>query len=181
MHPCCSIVGVRLLISRGLLDFKDVVKDNQVVVKSDDIFICLKQKMKRTKVALSPQIRERFGGIFKQLIIREDIVRIKGLFEEHPSAENRAILQKAQAEFKQYLHYEEEFWRQKAGVQRFTEGDKNTKFFHSLVKGRRKRLQIKRILKRDGIWAEHSEEVAGETVAFFQDQFTSAETETDLF
>jgi len=64
--------------------------------------------MKRTKIALSTWSRVRFGDIFKQLVIREDIVRIKeGLFEELPTAENRAILQKAQAELKQYLHYEE--------------------------------------------------------------------------
>jgi len=72
----------------------------------------------------------RFGDIFKQLVIREDIVRIKeGLFEELPTAENRDILQKAHAELKQYLQYEEEFWRQKSCVKCLTEGDKNTRFF----------------------------------------------------
>ena len=87
-----------------------------------------------------------FGDIFKQLIIREEIVRLKEeLFEENPSQVNRMVLQKAQAETKRYLHYEEECWRQKSGLDWFVDGDKNTRFFHNLVKGRRKKLQIKRI------------------------------------
>ncbi|XP_059277883.1 secreted RxLR effector protein 78-like [Lycium ferocissimum] len=36
----------------------------------------------------------------------------------------------------------------------FAEGDRNTKYFHSIVNGRRKRLQIKRIQNRRGIWIE---------------------------
>ncbi|KAK4714206.1 hypothetical protein R3W88_020113 [Solanum pinnatisectum] len=168
-------------------DFKDVVRDNWVGDESIDVFISLKQKMKRTKIALSTWSKVRFCDIFKQLVIGEDIVRIKeGLFEELPTAENRAILQKAQAELKQYLHYEEEFWRQKSSVKWFTKGDKNTRFFHNLVKGRRKRLlketriqdffhnlvnrrrkrlQVKRIIKRDGAWTDDVEEVATEAVA----------------
>ncbi|XP_049372647.1 uncharacterized protein LOC125837601 [Solanum verrucosum] len=133
-------------------DCKEVVRYNWVADESIDVFINLKQKMKRTKIALSTWSRVRFGDIFKQLAKREEIVRIKeGLFEEQPTAENRAILQKAQAELQQYLHHEEEFWRQKYGVKWFTKGDKNTNFFHNLVNGRRKRLQVKRILKRDGV------------------------------
>ncbi|XP_059291115.1 uncharacterized protein LOC132044631, partial [Lycium ferocissimum] len=51
---------------------------------------------------------------YKELSIREDIVKVKEqLFEDMPSEGNRMILQRAQAELKRYLHYEEEFWRQK--------------------------------------------------------------------
>ncbi|KAG5580813.1 hypothetical protein H5410_051440 [Solanum commersonii] len=66
---------------------------------------------------------------------------------------------KAQAELKNYLHFEEEFWRQKASMQWFSEGDKNSKFFHSIVKGRRKKMHLKRILKVDGGWAEGDEKI----------------------
>ncbi|XP_060182278.1 uncharacterized protein LOC132611939 [Lycium barbarum] len=91
-------------------------------------------------------VESTYGDIFKQFIIREEIVRIKeNLFEESPSSGNRSLLQQSQAEHKKYLHYEEEYWRQKYGIDKFVEGDRNTKFFHNLVKGRRKRLQIQRI------------------------------------
>jgi len=48
------------------------------------------------------------------------------------------------------------------------------------VSGRRKRLQVKRILTRDDVWTDDAEEVATEAVAFFQDQFTDVENETEL-
>ncbi|XP_059310108.1 uncharacterized protein LOC132061281 [Lycium ferocissimum] len=65
--------------------------------------------------------KEVYGDIFKQLIIREEIVRIKEkLFEEDPSC-NRTVLQQAQAELKKYLHFEEEIWRQKANVEDATQ------------------------------------------------------------
>ncbi|KAH0700880.1 hypothetical protein KY284_015095 [Solanum tuberosum] len=59
-------------------------------------------------------------------------------------------------------------------------GDKNTRFFHNLVNRKRKRLQVKRILKRDGVWTNDAEEVATEAVAFFQDLFTDVENEIEL-
>ncbi|XP_059301772.1 uncharacterized protein LOC132053675 [Lycium ferocissimum] len=99
--------------------------------------------------------KEVYGDIFKQLIIREEIVRIKEeLFKEDPYPLNKIILQQAQVELKKYLHFEEEFYRQKANVTWFSKGDRNTRFFHNLVNGRRKRLQIKRIQNSNGDWIE---------------------------
>ncbi|XP_059310123.1 uncharacterized protein LOC132061298 [Lycium ferocissimum] len=83
--------------------------------------------LKRMKGVLSSWSREVYGDIFKQLIIREEIVRVKEeLFEETPSAGT--------------------------GLDWFAEGDRNTRFFHNLVKGRRKKLMIKRIQSSDGVW-----------------------------
>ncbi|KAG5627193.1 hypothetical protein H5410_012411 [Solanum commersonii] len=67
---------------------------------------------------------------------------------------------KAQAELKKYVHFEEEYWRQKAGIQWFTEGEKNTRFFHSIVGARRRKLSINRIQNKDGEWVEGEELVS---------------------
>ncbi|KAG5594870.1 hypothetical protein H5410_036102 [Solanum commersonii] len=141
-------------VRRPSVDFQQVVKDSWV---SDevDVFISLKGKMKKTKTALSKWSRVAFGDIFKQLSIREEIVRVKEeLFEAAPTADNRRVLHQAHAELKKYVHFEEEYWRQKAGIQWFTEGEKNTRFFHSIVRGRRKRLNIKRNSNMEGEWVE---------------------------
>ncbi|XP_060200359.1 uncharacterized protein LOC132628609 [Lycium barbarum] len=120
---------------------------------TDDVFLSFKLKMKKLKIALSTWSKNTFGDIFKQLVIREEIVKIKEqLFEETPSAENRMVMQRAQAELKLYIHYEEEFWRQKARMDCFSEGDRNTRYFHSLI--------------------EDVDSVAAQAVNFFHKQFT---------
>ncbi|XP_059292741.1 uncharacterized protein LOC132046197 [Lycium ferocissimum] len=142
----------------------------------EDPFINFKSKMKKLKGVLSKWSREVLGDIFKQLIIREEIVRLKEeLFEENPSQVNRMVLQKAQAETKRYLHYEEEYWRQKSGLDWFVDGDKNTRFFHNLVKGRRKKLQIKRIQNSDSSWIEDDDQMSDEAVHFYSQQFSQEE------
>lgn len=92
------------------VDFKDMVRRNRTSQEKSDIFICLKQKMRKTKISLANWSRERFGDMFKQFIIREEVVKLKDeLFEQNPTPTNRSILQKAQAERKKYLHFEKEF------------------------------------------------------------------------
>ncbi|XP_060200462.1 uncharacterized protein LOC132628715 [Lycium barbarum] len=94
-------------------------------------------------------LRSNGKQTYLQLVIREDIVKIKEhLFEENPSKENRMVMQRAQAELKLYLHYEEEFWRQKAGMDY-------------------------------GNWLEDADRVAGEAVNFFHKQFTHEEVSKD--
>ncbi|XP_019240205.1 PREDICTED: uncharacterized protein LOC109220196 [Nicotiana attenuata] len=116
------------------------------------------QKLKRMKAALSKWSRETFGDIFKKLAILEDIVRVKEmLFEEEPTIENRIVLQKAQSELKKYLSIEEKYWKQKAGMTWFAEGDRNTSFFQNYVNGKRKKLQLKRIKSGSGVWIEYQE------------------------
>lgn len=42
-------------------------------------------------------------------------------------------MQKARAEYTKYLALEEFYWQQKAGYRLFENGDKNTRFFYSVV------------------------------------------------
>ncbi|XP_059315045.1 uncharacterized protein LOC132065599 [Lycium ferocissimum] len=156
---------------------KHLNQPNWSTWEHEDPFINFKSKMKKSeRSVIQMEAREVFGDIFKQLIIREEIVRLKEeLFEENPSQLNRMVLQKAQAETKRYLHYEEEYWRQKSGLDWFVDGDKNTRFFHNLVKGRRKKLQIKRIQNSDGSWIEDDDQMADEVVHFYSQQFSQEE------
>ncbi|XP_070034913.1 uncharacterized protein [Nicotiana tomentosiformis] len=72
--------------------FNEVVKQNWIADFVGDHFLMFKQKIKRLKDALSHWSKLTFGDIFKQLEIREDIVRIKEIFfEEEPTNENRIL------------------------------------------------------------------------------------------
>lgn len=107
------------------------------------------------KAAWSKWSKDTYGDIFKQLAIREDIVRVKEmLFEDEPTMENRIVLKNAQAELKMYLSLEEHYWKQKAGMTWFTEEDRNTRFFHNHVNEKRQKLQPKRIQDNNGSWFE---------------------------
>nr|XP_016516053.1 PREDICTED: uncharacterized protein LOC107832701 [Nicotiana tabacum] len=103
-----------------------------------------------------------------------DIVMVKEMFfEEEPKTENRIVLQKAQSDLKKYLSIEEQYWKQKAGMTWFAEGDRNTIFFHNHFNGKRKKLQLNRIKSRSGVWIEDQEQLAITAVDFYQKQFTN--------
>lgn len=82
------------------------------------------------------------------------------------------MLFKGQAELNLQLKREEDFWRKKSGLEWFKDGERNTKFFHAVVKGRRSRLKITRIQNDEGEWMENQADIAEEAVSFFQRQFT---------
>ncbi|XP_075109126.1 uncharacterized protein LOC142180920 [Nicotiana tabacum] len=119
--------------------------------------------MEKLKKALSTWSRATFGDIFQKIASLEEVVRVyEAQFEINPTIQNRERLQKVQAELVKYLALEEKFWKQKARMQWFNDGDRNTKLFHVHVNGRRKRLQLKRIQNTAGVWIEDKEEMANE-------------------
>ncbi|XP_059285213.1 uncharacterized protein LOC132038577 [Lycium ferocissimum] len=98
-------------------------------------------------------------------------------FAANPFFEFQATMKKA--ELNSYLHLEEEHWKQKSGMRWFKDGDKNTKFFHSYVKGRRKKLALQRIQNSQGDWISSNDDIGEEAVTFYQDQFRELATSTD--
>lgn len=81
-----------------------------------------------------------------QIATLKDVLLVKeAQFELLPSPENRAELLKAEVKLKKFLKLEEDFWRQKAGMKWFVKGDRNSKFFHSYVQGKRRKLHITEI------------------------------------
>nr|XP_016471243.1 PREDICTED: uncharacterized protein LOC107793412 [Nicotiana tabacum] len=159
----------------------EVVRQNWVADFIGDHFLMFKQKLKKMKIALSTWSKVTYGDISKQLATREDIVRVKAmLFEEEPTMENRIVLQKAQAELKKYLSIKEQYWKQKARMAWFTEGDRNTRFFHNHVNGKRHKLQLKRIQNADSDWIENHKEMATTATEFYEKQFSQEEEPTDF-
>lgn len=70
--------------------------------------------------------------------------------------------------------------QQKAGYEWFENGDRNTRFFHSLVKGRRQKLKVSKIQNSQGCWLEEEGEIEAEAVNYFQNQFQQARDSTDF-
>lgn len=74
---------------------------------------------------------------------------------------------KAQAQLNLQLAREEDFWRKKAGMDWFKDGERNTKFFHIVCKGRRNILKLKRIQNDDGEWLYESNQIAEADIQFY--------------
>lgn len=68
---------------------------------------------------------------------------------------------------------EEHFWRQKSRISWLREGDKNTKFFHTYVKGRRVHNRIRNLQRNDSSWTSSEDEVVKEISDYFKDLFSS--------
>lgn len=61
----------------------------------------------------------------------------------------------------------------------FAEGDRNTKFFHPYVKGRRKKLHLAQITNSQGVTVHTNHEIRKEVVTFFKEQFREEEISQD--
>ncbi|XP_070011257.1 uncharacterized protein [Nicotiana sylvestris] len=126
--------------------FKNTVAENWTADFNANPFTLFNHKIKKVKKALSIWSKATFGNIFEKIASLEEVVLVhEAQFELNPSFQNRERLMKVQAEFIKYLTLEEEFWKQKSRLSWFKDGDRNTKFFHAQVMGRRKRLELKRI------------------------------------
>ncbi|XP_027127794.2 uncharacterized protein [Coffea arabica] len=68
---------------------------------------------------------------------------------------------------------EEAFWSQKSRISWLRAGDKNTRYFHSFVKGRCVSNRLNRLQRDDGSWTANEEEVVTELSEYFKDLFTS--------
>ncbi|XP_019231592.1 PREDICTED: uncharacterized protein LOC109212408 [Nicotiana attenuata] len=161
--------------------FKVVVKENWQSDFHANPFVLFNHKLRKLKKALSTWSRSTYVDIFQQISSLEEVVSVhEAQFEIKPTVQDRERLQKVQAELFRYLALEEQFWKQKSWMTWFNEGDRNTKFFHAHVNGKRKRLQLKRIQNSEGNWIEDDEAMAEEEVKFFQKQFHEESIPTDF-
>ncbi|XP_075080127.1 uncharacterized protein LOC142165483 [Nicotiana tabacum] len=157
--------------------FKDVVKENWTADFSANPYILFNHKLKKLKKAISWWSKATFGDIFQKIASMEEVVMVhEAEFEANPTGMNRERLQKVQAELIKCLAREEKYCQQKAGMTWFKKGDRNTKFFHAQVRGRRKRLQLNRIQNSGGTWIEEEQKIAEEAIKFYKEQFTEAAT-----
>lgn len=75
------------------------------------------------------------------------------------------------------LKAEEIFWRQKSRVLWLREGDRNSKFFHALVKQRRARNRITQLLDENGNVVEDEEGLVAIATSYFTQIFESSNPE----
>ena len=71
---------------------------------------------------------------------------------------------------------EEQYWSQKARINWLQKGDKNTKYFHAVVKRRRKKNKIGNLQREDRSWTIDDKEIAEEIARYYKQLFKSTRT-----
>ncbi|XP_049348973.1 uncharacterized protein LOC125813527 [Solanum verrucosum] len=119
------------------------------------------QKMKRLSSTLSAWSKMQFWDIYAKVRDYEERVRLAEEDLIHNNTEEqRTKLHGINAEYIKFMKLEDSILKQKTQLQWFKEGDGNSKYFHALIRGRRRRLFIHKILKDNDEWVQ-SDDRAG--------------------
>lgn len=65
--------------------------------------------------------------------------------------------------------------KQKAQLHWFKEGDVNNKYFHALLRSKRRKLFIQKVQNEDGEWVYGDEQIADAAIIHFQHIFTGVD------
>ncbi|KAK4419403.1 hypothetical protein Salat_2353200 [Sesamum alatum] len=95
----------------------------------------LAEKLRRLKQRLKHWNKTIFGDLFQNLTQAEETVKqAERRYDADPSDENLYAMNEGTGLLQHSLSVEEDFWRQKAACRWTLDGDRNTRYFHSLVK-----------------------------------------------
>ncbi|XP_027172427.1 uncharacterized protein LOC113772083 [Coffea eugenioides] len=150
----------------GLLD---VIRRSWAVPCSGRPLSRLTAKLRNVKRDLQVWSREQFGNIFDAVKRAEgEVAAAEDAFGNEPCQSHWLALQEARARLRNSLVREEGYWRQKARVKWLKDGDKNSKYFHSIVAERRAKSIIHRIKNDQGEWVSDGGQVSAMGVEFFK-------------
>ncbi|XP_027178157.1 uncharacterized protein LOC113777323 [Coffea eugenioides] len=121
-----------------------------------------------------------FGNVFEAVKVAEaKMVLAETVAESENSEEAHISLQEMQAGFQHALAIDEQFWSQKACVKWLSNGDRNSKFFHAVVRQSRVQGMIYRIKTQMGSWVEEDGDIATEAIRFFSGLYSEAVVPSD--
>ncbi|XP_071900970.1 uncharacterized protein [Coffea arabica] len=154
--------------------FLDVVKSAWQVEVVGSPFSVVWGKLKNVSRALRIWNRQVFGDVFENVRKGEAAVaEVEMRVQVDLSDEAHLELQQAQANLNWQLAIEEQFCSQKARVKWLQHGDRNSRYFHSVVKHRRFQSRIHKIQDSVGGWVMDDEGIGREAVRFFSKLFSA--------
>ncbi|XP_071918841.1 uncharacterized protein [Coffea arabica] len=129
-------------------------------------------KLLAARRAIQVWNKQWFGNVFDAVREAEQAVqRAEEAVDHDDSEEGQVELRKAQAELRYALSIEEQYWSQKARVKWLRSGDRNSRYFHAVVRQRRAQGMIHRIKKSNSEWVDTDTEIASEAIAYFSNLF----------
>lgn len=151
--------------------FQELVKTSWAAPMDGRPMVCFAKKLGRLRKTISEWNKHIYGRIDQQIKNAEDEVLLReAQYQSRGDDDSRAALNLAQAQLLSKLKLDEDLWAQKANLKWLKEGDRNTKFFHSVVKKKRQKLCIHKIKNRDGVWLKEKNEIKEEAIRFYSEQ-----------
>ncbi|XP_019241015.1 PREDICTED: uncharacterized protein LOC109221003 [Nicotiana attenuata] len=141
----------------------------------------LQQKLKALAKSLSRWSRDTIGDVQENVKQMEENTRLQEeAYDLDDSEENRQELHKSQAEYIRWLKMQDSILKQKARVKWAEEGDTNSKYFHSVIRERRRKTQLHMIKNRDGDWVEGNRNIAQAAIEHFSEIFSQPNNTSDM-
>ncbi|XP_019258738.1 PREDICTED: uncharacterized protein LOC109236955 [Nicotiana attenuata] len=132
----------------------------------------LKSKLKLLAKHLSQWSRENIGDIHEQVSSWEAKVQIlEEMDMQNNNEQGREELNRGYAEYARWLGMQESLMKQKAKINWFKDGDCNTSYFHSILRDRRRRLQLHRMKNHRDRWIQGEDKIAKAAVKHFKSFF----------
>ncbi|XP_010555979.1 PREDICTED: uncharacterized protein LOC104825355 [Tarenaya hassleriana] len=124
--------------------------------------------LKALKGPLRVMNKNNFSGITQRVKgLTEELKLIQQRLFENPSPEHVAEEQTIRAKWVMLVAAEESFFRQKSRLNWLAMGDKNTRFFHKVVKGRTTKNHIYFLEDQDGQRLQSPTDIKRHAEAFF--------------
>ncbi|KAI3463155.1 hypothetical protein Pfo_019818 [Paulownia fortunei] len=153
--------------------FWDTVKDSWRYPTETQGMKNLQQKLYRLKQRLRWWNKNIFGDIFENVKkAKQEVADKEKEYDENPCDANLTELKRCTAVLTHNLTIEEDYWRQKAACRWIVEGERNTKYFHSLVKKKRNQSRIHSII-HEGVQLSEQEEIKNSAASYFQSLLTN--------
>ncbi|XP_020588668.1 uncharacterized protein LOC110030339 [Phalaenopsis equestris] len=147
-------------------DFLRVIATNWRCEEMGNAWFTLWKLHKKVASALRSWNWDVFGDVHGRVKSVEQRVNLLQALDEY-SYDIIHDLQEANKELLEASLWEEELLQQKTGKIHFSQGDKNTKYFHACIKQRRVNNTIVRNKNDEGCWINGDEEIGESDVLYF--------------
>ncbi|KAM3360473.1 putative protein isoform X2 [Capsicum galapagoense] len=152
--------------------FRQLVEDTWNVHIARNAQWILQQKLKILNKKLSHWSRNVDGNVFDH-VNKSNMLNLEESDLLNTSDLSREELNKRQAEYIRLMNLQDNILKKKAQTRWFEEGDSNTKYFHSVIRERRRRLQLNRIKNHKNKWVQGSDKIAKAAIQHFKKLFNS--------
>ncbi|XP_071933856.1 uncharacterized protein [Coffea arabica] len=161
-------------------DLMEVIRQAWNMEVQGSPFRILCSKLLAARKGIQGWSKQSFGNIFDAVKeAKGGLLRAEGAMVHEDSEGAQVELNKAHAELRRALVVEEQHWRQKARVTWLRSGDRNSKYFHAVVKQRRVQGMIHRVKRTNGVWVEDNDGIATEAIEYFSNLF-AGDTSSNL-